>query len=255
MLIAWSNIADLALLTVGSQVATLPGSNVQQAHLSRKWATISGVKNSSIIFDMLSAQAASVLAVLGTNLSAAATLQLRASNVDPTVTSTLLLDTGVIAAGIKAGYGAAYKSFAPTTARYWRLDLADATLADHIEVGRVFIGPSWTPSANQLWDWSVTPLDQSPIVESYGGQSHPDVRPQRRILQFELEWMDEAEMYGNAFALARSNGIVKDVLAIPNISGAYLSEQAVWGLCTASQPLSQRSLHRFYQRFEIKERL
>lgn len=255
MLIGWINNADAALITVGSQVPTLPGSNVQQPHVCQKWATISGVTGSSLTFDMRSSVACALLSVIGTNMSAAATLRLRASDVDPAALATLLLDTGAIAAGIKAGYGAAYKSFAPITARYWRLDLTDATLPDHIEVGRVFLGSSWAPSVNQLWDYNITAVDDSPITRSYGKQDFPDVRPQQRLLIFELEWMDRNEMYTNAFALARANGVVKDILVIPDINSPFVSEESVWGLLTASQPLTNRSSRRVYQKFSVKERL
>lgn len=255
MLLLWDNQADAALLSAGSEIATLPGANVQQTHLSRKWHTQAGVKSSFLVFDMLSSVACALLAVLGTNLTAAATLRLRASDADPTAQDGQRLDTGTISAGVKAGYGAAYQAFAAASARYWRLDLTDTSVPDNLQVGRVALGPSWQPSVGQLYGWSVTPLDPSEIAESYGGQEYADERPQRRVLQFTLSWMDEAEMYGNAFALARAAGVVRDVLAIHDIAGAYLSEQAVWGRCIASEPLVRESLKIFRQKFTVKERL
>lgn len=256
MLLAWLNKLDTAAaLSAGSELDSLPGANVQQAHLSRKWHTAAGVKSSYLLLDMGASTLCQLLAVLGSNLTSAATLRLRASDADPTATGSLLLDTGVVSAGVKDGYGAAYKSFTATAARYWRLDLTDNAVPDNLQIGRVFLGPRWQPSANQLWDWNVTPLDESRLDESYGGQTYADVRPQRRVLQFVLDFMDEAEMYGNAFALARAQGIVRDVLAIPEITSAYVSEQSVWGLLTASQPLSQRKVRIYQQKFEIKERL
>lgn len=255
MLLAWLNKLDIAAsLSAGSELDSLPGANVQQAHLSRKWHTAAGVKSSYLLLDMGASVLCQLLAVLGTNLTSAATLRLRASDADPAATGSLLFDTGVVSAGVKDGYGAAYKSFT-ATARYWRLDLTDNTVPDNLQIGRVFLGPRWQPSENQLWEWSVTPLDESRLDESYGGQVYADVRPQRRVLQFVLDFMDAAEMYGNAFALARAQGIVRDVLAIPEITSAYVSEQSVWGLITASQPLVQRKVRIYQQKFEIKERL
>jgi len=255
MRLAWDNKADGATVTTGSELASLPGSNVQNQHLSRKWHTAAAVKSSYQIFDMGAPVSCDTFAMLGTKLTAAATVRVRASDLDPTVVANLLVDTGVLAAGVKAGYGASYKAFDLTAARYWRYDLSDNTVPDNLQVGRVFLGPSWTPSAPQSYGWSVTPLDESDIVESYGGQTFADVLPQRRVLQFSLDWLDEAEMYINAFALARANGIVKDLLAIHDINGAYLSEQAVWGPCVASQPIVRQSLKVFRQKFAVKERL
>jgi len=76
------------------------------------------------------------------------------------------------------------------------------------------------------------------------------------VIEFTLGFMDEAEMYGNAFALARANGIVRDVLAVNDTSGAsYRSDQSVWGLCTASEPIVHETVNIYRQKFRIEERL
>jgi len=255
MLIAWDNKADGAVLTASSELAAQPGSNVQEEHVSRKWKTGPGVTTAFLLLDMLSSVSCALLAVLGTNLTAAATLRLRASDTDPNAVANLLLDTGTLAAGVKAGYGAAYKSFTATAARYSRLDLTDTTLVDSLEVGRLFLGPSWQVAHNQNYGWSVTPIDPSEIEASYGGQEYADELPQRRQLQFVLDWLTEAEAHNNALAMARANGIVRDVLAIPDINGAYLSEQAVWGRLTSLEPILNRRTLTWSQKFTVRERL
>lgn len=255
MIIAWDNKADVAALTTDSEIATLPASNVQQPHVSRKWHTVAGVKSAYLIMDMASSLSCSVLALLGTNFTSGGTLRLRGSDSDATGATGEKYDSGTVNAGVVAGYGAAYKSFTAAAARYWRLDLADASVASNLQVGRVFLGPSWMPSVNQEYGWSVTPLDPSDLDESYGGQDYADIRPQRRQLQFSLNFMDQAEMVGNAFAMARANGRVTDVLAIHDIAGAYLSQQSVWGLLQASEPLVNDDWNIYRQKFTIKERL
>lgn len=166
-----------------------------------------------------------------------------------------LLDTGTVSAGVVSGYGEAYKSFTAVAARYWRLDLADATVPSNLQIGRVFLGPKWSPSVNQEFGWSVVPVDSSDLDESYGQQEYADEKPQQRVVQFSLNWMNEAEMYGNAFAMARANGRVRDVLAIHDIAGAYLSQQAVWGLVQASEPLIHERSQIYRMKFTIRERL
>lgn len=254
-LLAWVNKADDASLSASSEVAAQPGSNVQQEHLSRKWQTAAGVKTAYLTLDLGSSLSCSLLAVLGTNLTSTATRRVRASDADPTAVAGDKYDSTNGAAGVKDGYGDVYHYFTAVAARYWRIDLADASLVDNLQVGRVFLGPSWTPGESHEWGWSVTAQDDSKLTESYGGQTYADVRPQRRVLQFGLSWNTEADMYGNAFALARANGIVKDVLAIQNINGAYLSEQSVFGLIKASEPIVQEKLKNYRQKFMIKERL
>jgi len=255
MLIGWDNKADAAALSASSEQASLPGSNVMQPHLSRKWYTAAGVKSAALTLDLGSAISCGLLAVLGTNLTSASTLRLRASNADPTAVAGDLLDTGTVSANVKDGYGAIYKSFNAVAARYWRLDLTDNSVPDNLRVGRLFLGPKWTPAAGMLYGWAPMVNDPSKIAKSYGGQSYPDIRPRTRGLQFELSYMTEAEAYTNAFALARARGLVNDVLAIPFEAGAYISEQAVWGLCVAQQPLIQQAARIFRQKFQIDERL
>lgn len=257
MLLAWTNRADTASLRTDSEKATLPSSNVQQPHLSRQWHTAAGVKSAYLILDLGSSLACSVLAVLGTNLTSTTTIQVRASDTDPNVTSSLAYDSGSVSAGVKDGYGAIYKAFDEVTARYWRLDIADSSLPDNLHIGRVFLGPSWEPSINQLLgtpSWQVDDSD-SKVTRSYGGQSYPEERPAARLYAFELGFMSEAEMFGNAFALARAQGTVRDVLAISDPDSSYLSEQGVFGLLQGAQPLINNDLGVYRQKFTIRERL
>lgn len=255
ILLGWDNKADDATVTASSALATLPGANVQNQHVAKVWSTAAAVTTAYLIFDMLASVACQLLGVMGTNLTSAATVRIRASDSDATVTSSLLYDSGTIAAGIVSGYGAIYKALTLTTARYWRIDLTDASLTAGIQAGRVFLGPRWAPAIDMQLGASVSAEDPSQVGESYGGQEYADVRPQRRVLSFTLDYMNEAEMYGNAFALARAQGVVYDVLAIPDIDGSYLPQQAVWGRCVASEPIVNDKLALYRQKFTIKERL
>ncbi len=255
MLIAWDNKADDASLTTDSELASLPAANVQDRHVSRKWHTAATVTAAYLILDLGSSIACALAALLGTNLTTSATIRIRASDADPTVVGTLLYDSGVVAAGAKANYGGVYKSFTSQAARYWRFDISDAGVDDNLQIGRVFLGPKWTPSVGQPLEWFVVTDDPSDIVESYGGQSHADELPKRRVLVFSLDWMNEAEMYGNAFEIQRANGRVRDVLAIPDAAGSYLPEQAVWGLVQRAEPIVHRLSQIYRTKYEIKERL
>lgn len=256
MLIAWLNKADAALVTTDSEIATLPASNVKNEHVAKKWHTAATVTAAYLIFDMGSSVACDVVALLGTNLTPTGTIRVRASDADPTVVGTLLRDTGVLTGSAKAGYGAIYKAFTSATARYWRIDLSDPAVAEgNLRVGRVFLGPSWTPTVRQLFNWSVVSLDESSHDASYAGQEYADEKPQRRELNFVLDYLNEAELYGNAFALARANGVVRDVLAIPDIAGSYLSEQAVFGKLAAAEPIFHRLPQIYRQKFTVRERL
>jgi hypothetical protein len=256
MLIGWINRADEALLSASSELATMPGANVQQPHVAQAWHTAAGVRDAYLLLDMGAAVACQLLGLMGTNLTATATVRVRASLTDPAALASLAYDSGVLAAKSKSGYGQTYHDLASTSARYWRIDIADAAVADNLQIGRLFLGPRWQPSSNQEYGWQVTPLDDSTVDESYGGQDYPNIRARRRQLQFQLNWMDEAEMYGNAFAAARAVGVVGDVLAVHNsIGGAYLVEQSVFGRLQAMEPLVHQNARIFRQKFTVREAL
>jgi hypothetical protein len=253
VLIGWRNLADAAAVSASSDLVSLPAANVQHPQLSRVWATAPAT-SAWLLLDMHVPATCSLLALIGTNLTPDATLRVRASDADPTAAAGDLLDTGAVNASIKAGYGAAYRSFAPVAARYWRLDLADASVSD-IRVGRVFLGPAWDATGNLLWDYSVTPVDESQRAKSYGGQSHTERRARFRVLAFTLDYMSAPQAWEHAFALQRECGLDTDILAIPDIASPYLSEQAVWGLMTASEPVRHRALPIHTQKFSVEERI
>lgn len=255
MLISWINLADDATVSTDSEESTLPASNVQHEHLSRKWYTEEGVATAYLLFDFGSSLAADVLAVLGTNLTADATIRVRASDADPTALSSLLLDTGVLAGGVDPDFGALYKQFASTTARYWRLSFDDPSAADNLRVGRVFIGATWEPTYNMLLGVAYGSLDPSLVLRSRAGQRYAEEMPKQRMIQFDLAFLSESEMFGNAFALANRNGIVHDVLVIPDIASSYLSQRSVFGPCVALSPIVNDVLYLYRQRFAIEERL
>lgn len=256
MLLGWINRADDAQISTDSELDDLPASNVQQPHVARAWHTVAGVRSAYLIFDMASSLACQLLGVMGANLTSSATIRVRASDSDATVTASLLLDTGTLASTAKTGYGQSYHEFASTTARYWRIDFADATVEENLQIGRVFLGPCWEPSANQEYGWSVQVKDPSQVDRSYGGQKYTNSKPQQRVLQFSLSFMDEAEMYTNAFALARAAGVIGDILAVHDtLGGTYIAEQSVFGSLADVQPLVHENYGIFRNKYTIEETL
>jgi hypothetical protein len=135
------------------------------------------------------------------------------------------------------------------------VDIDDAGVPSNLQVGRALPMPFWQAAANQNYGWSVTPIDRSDIAESYGGQEYADERPQRRQVQFVLDWLSKAEAFDNALAMARANGIVRDVLAVNDIADSHLSEQAVWGRLAALEPIFHRHKNYWSQKFTVRERL
>lgn len=254
MLIAWTNRIDAGTLTTDSALATLPVTNLQQQHLSRRWHTAAGVKSAYVILDAGASVPCACLGIFGTNLTPSATVRIRSNEAGGLVTTSLEMDTGVVGAGVVAGYGNVYKTFASMTSRYWRIDVADASVPDNLQVGRMFLGPYWTPTA-QSWGWGPGWQDLSRKSRTLGGQILSQNLPKFRTLNFALDWNTEAEMFANAFEMERAVGLTGDVLVIPNPSGNYVSQQSVFGPLISLTPTVNEMLNVWRTRYSVEERL
>ncbi|MBW8034227.1 MAG: hypothetical protein FVQ79_00740 [Planctomycetes bacterium] len=258
MKIGWLNKFDNAALTVGSEISTLPVTNLQHVHLSKKWRTATGVKSSYFVADMGASIDIDVVALLGTNLTPAATILIRASDANPSGVPGELLDTGVVGANVITNYPAVYYELSATiTARYWRIDIADASVVDNLHLGRCFMGPLWQPGNNRLWGWSNIWADPSSVTESKGGQEYVDQGPRRRVLQFALSFMTEAEGYDNPFEIARENGAAKEILVLFESSAGNTNKKNILGKIKRAEGLSltQAEAKIFRNRYFIQETL
>ena len=257
MKLGWNNRVDDADLAASNQIATLPAGNVKHPYLSKQWRTQAGVTAANLILDLGSALECEIYALVGTNLTSGATLQIRASDVDPTVIATLLYDSGVVSAGVDNNYRTIYGVLsAKTTARYWRFDISDgAAVGGNLRIGRFWLGPAWTPSANLSYGWSKTFLDGSRITETRSGAEFIDQGPRARVFDFQLSFMTKAEMMANAFEIARRNGLTRDVLVLVDPNGPTIHEDSVLGLIKRADPLVEEKLKINRQRYVIKERV
>ncbi len=256
IVLAWVNWIDAATLTAGSETSSLPVGNLQNAHVVKKWQTAFGVNASYFIAAFGSSKSFQAVALLGTNLTIAATIRVRASDADPTGAAGEKFDSGTVPAGIRPGYGGVYYLLASAvSALYLRIDIADATIVDTLQIGRAVAAPIWQPTRNFKYGWSADYSDESKVARSRGGQDYPDPGARRRIGLFTLQCITEDEAYGNLFELARANGIVKDVLVIPKPLGARVPEQAIWGRVTQSLGIAQDKFPVYRASLRIEERL
>ena len=261
MKLAHNNLFDAGTITeVGSEIATLPVTNLQNVHISTKWHTEAGgspvANNSHLVIDMGSSVAIGLVAFLGGNLTASATIEVQASDANTDGDPGELLDTGAVAAGVDVNYGNIYYLLsAEITARYWRITISDSGLADNIQIGRCFMGPVWTPSRGVPFGWGTAYQDLSIRSKSRGGQTFIDVGARPRLANFRLNFMGEDEMYNNAFEISRANGLNKDVLYIPDHTNSHVSKQAVFGLITQAMPIINPQSGIYSQLYQVEERL
>lgn len=233
MILLWQNLVDTAVaLTPTNALSTLPVANIQNAHISRTWGTATSQNFWRVIIDFGTPRTCGVLAVLGTNMNPGTTLAISASNSDPAgITSPVFSTGGNISAGMVGGYRSIYFSFTNTSARYWRVEAQDTLLAGiGTRVGRIVLGPKWVPTQDILIGATFGVEDSSRVTESFGGQEFVNQLPKRRTALVTVSFMPEAEMFSNAFAAFRTNGVGTDMLLIPQQDSAFIHQQSIWGL-------------------------
>lgn len=258
MMLGWINRADDAVLSPGSEIGSLPAANIKHVHLSKKWHTVAGVKSSYVVLDLGAQYPVDLLAVLGTNLTPTATFRLRGSNSDPTGVTGEIYDSTTIGAGVLTDYPAVYHKLpSQQSARYWRLDITDNSVASNLQIGRVFLGPGWTCSRE--YGWGIAWQDATRVARARGGQRWTDAGPRARMLQFSVNYLSVVDMMTNPFELARRNGLTKDVLAYidDGESGAnYIPQRSVFGAALlVGEPIVQEKPRCFRARYQIEEAL
>lgn len=252
MLFAWDNLTDAegATLTADTTPALLGVSNLRVTTFDVvcRFAAASGW----VAWDLGSSQEIGVIAIPGSNLTSLATKRIRLSDTDTTTGD--LLDTGVVSAGINNDYRALYHVIAsPVTARYGRIDLADSSLS-FIDLARLFVGPYETPTYGPLNEDAILPIDLGRKTLTAGGQIFTDIGPKGHALDFTLD-LSEAEAMSIARKLDRVVGATKDVLAMLETSGSYVSENSAFGLLDVISPIATRAFGLRRKRYVVRARI
>jgi len=254
MRLAWVNRFDDAIIEAGSRTPNLPPQNLRDPHMPVKWFSETGVTSTHILADIGSSQPIGAVCVLGTNLTSAATLRVRGSISDNTGIAGEVYDSGTLSNVIDDDYPNFYHVFNDVSARYWRINITDDTLLN-LRAGRVFIGPTWVPTKAMQFGWGMTWADASRRTKSRGGQSYIDVGYRFRVMDFTLSFMDQSEMYTNAFELARRNGLNQDILVVPDDQNTLLHEISIFGLVTSSFPITHSNFNVYQQKYRVEERI
>ncbi len=78
------------------------------------------------------------------------------------------------------------------TVPYWRVTLSDVGLSYH-QSGRLYLGPGWSPKVNYSFGSGRSRQNRTRRRESRGGQYYGNPRTDRTILNFSLDWLDNAD--------------------------------------------------------------
>lgn len=218
--------SDAATFATSSAVTTLPAINLQTMPPKQKWRASGMTEYITIDFGSGGSLACTGLALIGHNLTSAATLRLRGKatsdvTVSPTVDTTAL--SAWPATGVPADtYWPQYFSWLSWTSggalRYWRLDIADGANPDgYVEAGRLMLGAYWQPTIN--FDLGGTPLgrDQRDVqtVTDYG-EIFTDRRQRSaaRRASLQISAADKREVLDGVQEVQRLRGMHGDVACL-----------------------------------------
>ena len=247
--------SDAATLVADSEVSTLPAANLQNIQPKKKWRTTSLTPYLTLDFGAAGC-AANGFALIGHNLTSAATIRVRGKATFP-VTSSPTVDTTASSAWPATGkpadtYWPHYLSWLAwsnaVALRYWRVDIADSGNADgYVQAGRLMLGTYWQPTTN--FDLAGTPLgrDQRDVqtVTAYG-EIFTDRRARSAARRFSLQISatDKREVNDGIGEIQRLRGMWGDVACLLDTAATTdFHRSSMQGVFTAPQE------HQFSQQF------
>lgn len=276
------NRADEATLTAGSQVASLPVTNLKDRQIAKPWRTQTTAPASTWVrADFGQSQVIGAVALIRHNFSQGSRWRIRVGD-DPAF-ATVSHDSGWVAiwpqieefgalpwgvfqwgglvpqeVAAQITLSAYYLLPVPVVAQQLRIDIDDAAnSAGYLQAGRLVAGPAYRPSRDMLYGWSIGFEDPSVVSKSRGGQTWIDVQERFRVLRFSLANLSETEAFGNIFDyLFRRKGIAGDVLVIPRADRPdQFHNQAIYGRLRTLEPLTNPYFESFETNFEVEELL
>lgn len=261
--IAWENAFLSGTVSASAETVGLGAGQVQNAQgaTSTAWQTPLGTTSAWLQVDGGAGAAWRVLSLHRTNLTTTATVRWRLSN-DPAFGSAIY-DSGVVSAGITAGYGQSILVLPSLqTARYARVDIADVSNPESLlRVALAYAGPVFEPARN--FSPRATSFVRSPsfaIPVTRGGQEFPELRFSRRGWTVSLPLITATEAWSRFQECARLSEGGRNVLFIPAPTGttaANIAREAVFGRLaqTGEIPWAQNSAVLRAWSFTITERL
>lgn len=271
IILLYDNYADLASLTGGSYLPSLPLENLKSRDQSLV-ARTRGVQPSQtrMSINLGGPRTLKALCIGPTNLSAAHTYRITAGD----------YDSGIVAGAARApwnslpwedpnfwpgvlpwedeerGMWLIHIFDQPVTAQSFNLEFDDQGNPDgYLDFGRLFMGRHWQPSLNYTYSSNGLAFrDHTNRVSTLSGGEIARRRLNPRIFQFGFDYLPEAELYGPAYDFQRIVGGDGEVFVIPDPDDVSFRHKRSF-LATAARmdPLTQSIFLRGGTGFELKE--
>ncbi|SFL18823.1 hypothetical protein [Methylorubrum salsuginis] len=213
------------------------------------------VGSTTFTCDLLTLHALRMFALIGTNLTTAATVRIIVSNAADLTAP--VLDVTVPAYqpnvpwgsmpwgafpwnGFRSDYkpGGAitlYRHATSVFGRYVRIEISDAANPDKfVQIGRFMCGEPFVPRINMAYGVGLRFLDESVKTKSRGGSVYWDKKPKTRLMTLQLPYLTEGEAWGAAYDLQARLGLTGNLLLVydPAESTAVRLRRTIYGSLT-----------------------
>ena len=212
-----------------------------------------------LVFDLGSAKSVDCWGLFSTTLPVGATIRVRGSTADPTVTGSLLFDSGVQATVTSPDYNGNFVAcFAAVSARYWRIDIASAT--NPIEIGISTLGLLFRPGRNYQYGAQEGVVDLSVrTINPETGAAFGIAGRKLRSKLLTFTGLTPSEVRDTLAKIDRDVGASGDVLFIDNPDASFIdrARDSIWGSYRQAGPdfATRQGSQVFARSMRLTERL
>lgn len=164
---------------------------------------------------------------------------------------------GTLSAAARAGYQTPFIYRLPATqlAGSWYTEIFNTQNSDnYVQIGRLFLGKSWSPSVNYTYGAGLVYEDPTIIERSLSGAEYFDIRSRFRVFDFDLQYIVASEAYGAVLELQRLAGTSGEVLVIADPDdAANMPKRAFVGRLLSIGSVVQEKPDAFTVNLKIKE--
>lgn len=241
-----------ATFTAVSAATSMPASNLNKMQPSDVWRSTS-LTSQYIEVDLGSAKAVTVVALMFTNLTSAATWQVQAgsttaySNYDSTAVTAWAGATQ----NVDRPHAFLDLTAASQTYRYWKITLTDAANpAGYFEAGRVILSNAFQGTRNYSFGAGRGYKDMTVTKDAFAGQMIVEEKAKRPILSFEANFLTATEAEATILELQRN--LSGGVLAMQDPSAStYRMGRMYYGRLSI-EPVIAAAFNVFSTRFTIE---
>lgn len=219
----------------GSWSASLPLTNLSDRRVSKVARSTDALAASTLAnIDLVTARSIGVLALVGHNLSAGATIVWKGGT---TLGGAEVYNSGSLSMSFSAAtaedrdgidFAHVHIPSSLQSARYWRFEITDTSNADgYVEIGRLVIAGKFQPTTNMDYGTGLGLEDDTVRKVTDGGGAIYQEKSVRRTQRLVLNHMAEAEALGTAWKMERLLGKKRQLFYVHDTADTtYLHERS-----------------------------